>query len=93
MRIGVIADVQYSDMDPLAGDEPGPRRTKYYRGAASKLAAALQDLAARGCTCTVSLGDCINGHSSPERDREELELVAKVWRQVHQHTSEAIAPN
>lgn len=66
-RIGLVADVQYADLD----DREGAR----FRSSLDRLTATLEEFAAAGVDRVVQLGDVIEGHDEVERSVTDLERV------------------
>lgn len=67
VRIGLVADVQYADLD----DREGAR----FRSSLDRLAGALERFVAAGVERVVQLGDVIEGHDDVERSVADLERV------------------
>lgn len=61
MRIGIIADIQYGDIDPAG--------TRYYRNSLKKLEDCIADLNGEKVDFTVNLGDLV------DRDPKDMEAV------------------
>lgn len=73
---GVIADVQYADLDSLRG--------RYFRSSAGRLNACVEDFNTRNLAFTIQLGDIINGHGEEVvKTREELDSIVRVAKKFH----------
>lgn len=70
-RLGLVADVQYADLD----DREGAR----FRSSLTRLERALARFAAAGVERVVQLGDVIEGHDDPMRSAADLARVLGVF--------------
>jgi predicted phosphodiesterase len=72
---GVIADVQYADLDSLRG--------RYFRSSVERLKACVEDFNTRNLNFTIQLGDIINGHGEEiVKTREELDSIVRVAKHL-----------
>lgn len=78
--LGVIADVQYADLDD--GHTEG--RVQRFRQAPSKLQAALNHLSTiqPSPSAVLHLGDIINGNHTPEQSNQEFDVVATIFEEA-----------
>jgi manganese-dependent ADP-ribose/CDP-alcohol diphosphatase len=78
--LGVIADVQYADLDD--GHTEG--RVQRFRQAPYKLQAALNHLSTiqPSPSAVLHLGDIINGNHTPEQSNQEFDLVATIFEEA-----------
>lgn len=87
MRIGIIADIQYGDVDPV--------RTRYFRNSLQKLEECAADLNREKVNFTVNLGDLV------DRDPKDMEAVLtrlklldqKVYNIPGNHDYKGVADN
>ena len=56
-------------------------RCQRYREAPGKLRSALRDLCSKRVSLIIHLGDIINGGSTVDQARKELDLIAKIFEE------------
>ncbi|XP_051770197.1 manganese-dependent ADP-ribose/CDP-alcohol diphosphatase [Ctenopharyngodon idella] len=73
---GIIADIQYADIDD--GSNYRRTRRRFYRNSVELLRNAMRDWEERRVSCVLQLGDVIDGHNkSRDASEQALETVVK----------------
>ena len=70
IRLGVIADPQYADVDDGA-QFGSPERIRYYRGSLDILSEAFKTFHEQGTAHNIILGDILDGKAKTKNDRHE----------------------